>query len=75
MAGEYRKGEQFLFEAERAELEALGLSVVDSLVSIDEGGVASLPLCNYGECVVSIPQGVELGRAKPFQEGVSDSTP
>ena len=69
VAGEYRPGNQFVFEPQKETLEPLGLSGVESLITmLEEGDSFSFQYRNLRESKVIVPDGVELGRVEPFDE-------
>ena len=68
VAGECRPGNQFVFEPQKETLEPLGLSGVESLITMHEEGTVLIPVQNLCESKVIVPDGVELGRVEPFDE-------
>ena len=67
-SGEHSPGEQFLFEPEGSKLQSLGLSTLDSLVTLHEGGKVFIPEQNFETNSVELPRGLELGIVEPFNE-------
>ena len=68
VSGEHSPGEQFLFEPEGSKLQSLGLSTLDSLVTLHEGGKVFIPVQNFETNSVELPCGLELGIVEPFNE-------
>ena len=69
VSGEHHSpGEQFLFEPEGSRLPSLGLSSLNSLVTLHEGGKVFVPVQNFGTTSVEVPCGLELGTVEPFNE-------
>ena len=51
------KGQELLFEPARDELESLGVSALESLISVDSDGLAVVPIQNFqGVCVQLDPE-------------------
>ena len=63
-----RPGDQLIFEPQKDNLEPMGLSGVDSILTVHEEGTVLIPVQNFYESKVIIPGGVELGRVKPFDK-------
>ena len=68
VSGEHSPGEQFLFEPQGSKLQSLGLSSLDSLVTLHEGGKIFIPVQNFETNSVELPCGLELGIVEPFTE-------
>jgi hypothetical protein len=70
-------GDQFLFESKSNQLQPLGLSAVESLVTLSEELTVLIPVQNFEKCTVDLPSDVELGVIEPFDEicNASDSIP
>ena len=68
VSGEHSPGEQFLFEPQGSKLQSLGLSALDSLVTMHEGGKIFIPVQNFETNSVELPCGLDLGVVEPFNE-------
>lgn len=68
VSGEHSPGEQFLFEPQGSKLQSLGLSALDSLVTMHEGGKVFIPVQNFETNSVELPCGLDLGVVEPFNE-------
>ena len=68
VSGEHSPGEQFLFEPQGSKLQPLGLSTLDSLVTLHEGGKVFIPVQNFETNSVELPCGLGLGIVEPFNE-------
>ena len=68
VSGECSPGDQFLFESRSAELRPLGLSALDSLVTLSDERTVLIPVQNFEKCTVDLPSDIELGVVEPFDE-------
>ena len=64
VSGEHSPGEKFLFEPQGSKLQCLGLSSLDSLVTMHK----VIPVQKFEANSVELPCGLELGIVKPFSE-------
>ena len=60
---EQYQGSDLLFEPEHKVLETLGVSAIESLISVDSSGITLIPLQNYQGVCVKLDKGTELGWA------------
>ena len=68
VSGEHSPGEKFVFEPQGSKLQTLGLSPLDSLVILHEGGKIFIPVQNFEINGVELPCGLELGIVEHFDE-------
>ena len=68
VSGECSPGDQFLFESRSTQLQPLGLSAIDSLVTLSDERTVLIPVQNFQKCTVDLPSDVELGVVEPFEE-------
>ena len=68
VSGECSPGDQLLFEARSDQLQPLGLSAVDSLVTLSDERTVLIPVQNFEKCTVDLPSDVQLGVVEPFEE-------
>ena len=53
-----------LFEAAHDKLEPLGVTALESLVSVDSEGLAIIPIPNYQGVCVQLDPGMEIGAVR-----------
>ena len=58
------RGDELLFEPESKKLESLGVSALESLVSIDRDGHMLIPIHNYQGVCVKLSEGTQLGAVR-----------
>ena len=68
VGGDRCPGHQLIFEPQKDNLEPMGSSGVDSILTVHEEGTVLIPVQNFGESKVIIPDGVEYGRVEPFDK-------
>ena len=68
VSGECSPGDQFLFEPRSDQLQPLGLSAIDSLVTLSDERTVLIPVQNFEKCTVDLPNDIELGVVEPFDE-------
>ncbi len=61
-------GDQLLFESRSTQLQPLGLSAINSLVTLSEERTVLIPVQNFEKCTVDLPSDVDLGVVEPFDE-------
>ena len=71
VSGDCLPGDQLLFESVSAQLKPLGLSAIDSLVTLSDERTVLIPVQNFETCTVDLPRDIELGVAEPFVESVT----
>ena len=71
VSGDCLPGDQLLFESVSAQLKPLGLSAIDSLVTLSDELTVLIPVQNFETCTVDLPRDIELGVAEPFVESVT----
>ena len=64
VTGTFNAGGQLLFEPEVNGLCSMGVSTVDSLLTCNESGEVRLPVCNFGEARVVLPESTMLGHLR-----------
>ena len=74
VGGDCRPGDQLIFEPQKDNLEPMGLSGIDSILTVHEEGTVLIPVQNFCESKVIIPDGVELGRVEPFDESAVNAS-
>ena len=74
VGGDYRPGDQLIFGPQKDNLEPMGLSGVDSILTVHEEGTIFITVPNFCESKVIIPDGVELGRVEPFDESTVNAS-
>ena len=67
VSGECSPGDQLLFEPRSTQLQPLGLSAIDSLVTLSDEKTVLIPVQNFGKCTVDLPSDIELGVVEPFE--------
>ena len=73
--GECRPGDQLLFEPLKDHLELMGLSGVDSLLTVHEEGTVFVQVQNLCKGKTIVPKDVKLGRVEPFNESEANVNP
>ena len=66
LSQDYSPGKQFLFEPEIEGLENLGLSGVESLVTVRDEGTVFIPVQNLQGQKICLPSGTTLGKVETF---------
>ena len=56
-----------MFEPRSTELQPLGLSAIDSLVTLSGQQTVLIPVQNFKKCTVDLPSDIELGVVEPFE--------
>lgn len=57
-----------MFEPRSDQLQPLGLSAFDSLVTLNEEGTVLIPVQNFEKCTVDLPSDIKLGSVEPYDE-------
>ena len=60
-----------MFESKSAQLERLGLSAIDSLVTLSDEQTVLIPIQNFEKCTVDLLSDIELGIVEHFDESHS----
>ena len=58
------KGQELLFEPAHDKLEPLGVSALESLISVDSEGLAVIPIHNFQGVCVKLDPGMEIGAVR-----------
>lgn len=61
---EHYKGQELLFEPAHDRLEPLGVSALESLISVDSEGLAVIPIQNFQGVCVKLDPGMQIGAVR-----------
>ena len=70
VTGEHCTGKQFIFESENAQLQPLGACTSDSLVTMCDGGTVFIPVHNFSNHSIRLPNDTEFGTLEPFSKSL-----
>lgn len=61
VTGEHSPGKHFIFESENTQLQSLGVCTSDSLVTMRDGGTVFIPVYNFSNHSIRLPNDIEFG--------------